>query len=60
MIGWGPIMGKVYHYKVDCDSCGTSYNTKRTKEVYEKVKDQSWILSKNYSQQRMEVDNGIL
>lgn len=48
IIGYGEKMGKVFHYKIKCKKCGTKYMTERTKEVYERVKDKKWILSKAY------------
>lgn len=46
VLGWGKKMGKVYHYKLICTTCGKSYHVKRTKEVFEKVKNTPWIKSK--------------
>ena len=47
-IGYGNKMGKVYHYKAHCSNCGLSYFVKRTKEIFEKVKDEDWIQSKSF------------
>ena len=47
-LGYGPKMGKVFHYGVKCKSCGARYHVERTKEVYEKVKGLSWQTSKQF------------
>ena len=46
----GKIQGKTYHYWLKCNSCGAHYNVKRTKFVFEKVKDKDWKLSKKLKQ----------
>jgi hypothetical protein len=48
-MGYGEKMGVVYHYKIKCNSCSKSYHTKRTPNVYDKVKDQHWKKSKSYN-----------
>src|SRR5437660_757131 len=45
----GKIQGKTFHYKLWCVNCGAVYNTPRTKDVYEAVKDQQWIQGKKES-----------
>jgi hypothetical protein len=41
-MAWGEKKGTVFHYKALCPKCGYNCYVKRTKEVYEKVKDQPW------------------
>lgn len=48
IIGYGEITGIVYHYKVRCKNCRTSYHVKRNNYVFERVKDKPWIKSKSY------------
>ena len=38
---------KTFHYRVTCNSCEKTYNVKRTKYVFEKVKDLPWRNSKD-------------
>ena len=38
---------KQFHYGVKCLDCRKKYKVERTKEIYEKVKDQKWEYSKN-------------
>lgn len=44
--------GKSFHYKEKCVKCGQSKFVQRTKEIYQLVKDKSWITSKK-SRQRL-------
>jgi hypothetical protein len=37
--------GKTFHYKEKCILCGKSKFVKRTKEIYELVKNKQWIIS---------------
>jgi C4-type Zn-finger protein len=55
-MGYGPVMGNVYEYRVNCGKCHASYTVKRTQEVYEKVKDQDWVKSKNARKQDFPID----
>lgn len=48
IIGYGEKMGIVYHYKVRCNDCRTSYHVQRNNYVFEKVKDKPWTKSKSY------------
>lgn len=45
-MNWGPKL-KAFHYRVHCKDCKKSYHVERTQEIYELVKDQKWIYSKN-------------
>lgn len=45
-MNWGPKI-KTYHYRLHCNDCKRSYHTARTKEIFDLVKGQRWILSKN-------------
>ena len=46
-MGWGAKMGKVYHYKLICNTCGKKYFVKRNNYVFNKVKNKSWHYSKS-------------
>ena len=52
-IGYGNIMGVVYHYKATCLSCERKYHVKRSKRVYDFVKDDLWIKSKSYKRKEL-------
>ena len=43
---WGK-RAKTYHYGIRCLDCKNVYKVERNKFVYERVKDKSWIYSKN-------------
>ena len=45
-IQWGPNMGKSFHYRIKCADCRKSYSVKRDKEMFEKVKNLRWQVSK--------------
>ena len=45
-IQWGPSQGKTFHYQAKCKECRKIYYIPRTREVYEKVKDFKWEISK--------------
>lgn len=47
-MGFGEIAGKVFHYKLICNSCGKRYHVKRTKQIYDIVKFQNWEKSKSF------------
>lgn len=49
-VGWGPKMGRVFHYSLHCGSCKARYNVQRTKEIYDKVKDNFWKKTKTVLQ----------
>lgn len=49
-MAFGPKAGNQYHYRLKCKKCGKSYSLKKTKFVYEKVKDQPWVYSKSKKQ----------
>lgn len=48
VMGWGPKQGKVYHFKLRCLNCKTSYHVQQTEEVKRLVKDLPWEYSKSY------------
>ena len=47
-MGFGKIAGKIFHYKLICNSCGKRYHVKRTKQIYDIVKFQNWEKSKSF------------
>ena len=48
VMGYGPVMGKVIHYKRKCRKCKRSHFIPRNKQNYEKVKNINWTYSKSY------------
>lgn len=48
VLGFGPIAGKVIHYKLICNSCGRQYHIKKTKQIYDIVKFQNWEKSESF------------
>jgi len=47
-IGYGEKMGVVYHYKCYCLDCGKRYYVRRSKYIFDKIKDDNWIKTKSY------------
>ena len=45
---FGKIQGKVFHYKLICNSCNKQYYIKRAKQIYDIIKFQNWEKSKNF------------
>jgi len=48
-----------FHYGIICLSCKKNYKVERSKEVYEKVKDQEWKLSKNAKRKKFGIKQAI-
>lgn len=46
-INFGFKGGFSYHFRAHCEKCKKTYNIKRTREIFEKIKDDGWIKSKH-------------
>lgn len=49
--------GETYHYKRICNDCGNRRMLKRCREIYEKVKTESWRYSHSYAKIRGDKKN---